>query len=296
MSTNKLPKVSIIFPIHNGGQEPIECLASIEKLTYPKSQIEVIVVDNNSTDGSPLKIKKRYPFTKMITLTQNIGFARAINLGATHHTGDYIFLGNDDLVFHPESLYHLVNYHEAHPGVGIVGGIIYFKSTPKRLCSAGYSFNPWTGNVSPQSVTNRVTQSDWVQGCALLIKSSLFRRLNGLDPEFELMYDDFDLATRVKKLGLQVVCIPQSIFWHGESVTAKKNKPNNYFHWYKSKFRYIFKYLPFVNIFCILSLQILLITPYRALILRDGRLLPFLKGLWWNVKHLPKTLHVRYAR
>src|SRR4030042_4827442 len=98
------PMISIIFPNYNGGQNPLECLSSIEKLNYPKSKLETIIVDNHSTDESITKIKKQYLWVKIIELKKNLGFAGGINKGIKKANGTYLFITNDDILFEKNSL------------------------------------------------------------------------------------------------------------------------------------------------------------------------------------------------
>lgn len=287
------PKVSIIFPNYNGGKEPLECLSSTDKLNYPKEKLEVIVVDNNSKDGSDIKIKSQFPQVILIKNKKNFGFAKAVNLGIKKSSGSYVFVGNDDLVFEKNSLKNLIDYSQNNPGVGILGGKIFYKSQPKKLCSSGHSMNKWTGNVYPITSSNRIKELDWIQGCALLVPRKVLDKIGLFDPGYYIFFEDFDLAIRARDAGFKVVCLPEVTFWHGESLTVDKNKTQKYFHWYQSKIRFVLKNLPLVNILSILFIQTLFIIPYWTLILHDGRLKPFLKGLFWNLRNLNKTLKAR---
>src|SRR4030043_943571 len=67
------PKITIIFPNYNGGNEPIECLKSIKKLSYPQKNLEVIIVDNDSKDGSKEEIEKKFPEVYLIKNSKNLG-------------------------------------------------------------------------------------------------------------------------------------------------------------------------------------------------------------------------------
>lgn len=295
MSPKSYPTVSIVFPNYNGGKEPLECLASIRKLNYPREKIEVTVVDNNSKDGSDLTIKQKFPEVILLKNKKNFGFAKAVNLGIEKSSGKYIFIGNDDLIFEKNSLKNLVEYSLKHQKVGILGGKIYFKAEPNKICSAGYMMDRWTGNVCLAPHPDKMKEPDWLQGCALLIPRKLFTKIGLLDSNYKLLFDDFDLAIRAKKAGFKVVYNPTAVFWHGESLTVDQNKPHKYYHWYKSKFRFLLKHMPIPNVLSILFFQMFIFTPYRALILKDGRFVPFLKGLSWNIKNLPKTLALRKA-
>src|SRR3989344_3969042 len=288
-----LPKVTIIFPNHNGGRQPIDCLKSIQKLNYPKDKLAVIIVDNNSQDGSDLKIRKKFKSVKLIKNHQNVGFAQAVNQGIKIAKGELIFITNDDIVFEKNSLRYAVEYLISHKDVGIVGGKIYYKDRPKKVCSSGFVMNKWTGDVHPSPNPNKLKEPDWVQGCAILIPKKLLSKIGNMDPDYFLSFDDYDLAQRVRNAAFKVVYYPKAVFWHGESLTVDKNKPFKYYHWYKSKIYFVIKHLPIVNIASIIALQLFIFTPTRAIILRDGRFIPFIKGLWWNIKNLSKNLDAR---
>lgn len=286
------PKVSIVFPNYNGGKEPIECLNSLKKLNYPHERIEIIVVDNNSIDGSDSDIRKHFPKVKLIKNNQNVGFARAINQGLKLSTGKYIFITNDDAAFEKKSLKIAIDYLQEHSEVGIIGGKIFYKNNPKKICSSGYVMNKWTGDVHIAPNPNKIKEPDWVQGCAIVTSKKILEKVGFLDPNYFLSFDDFDLCLRVKRLGKKVVYLPEVIVYHAESKTVDRDIPFKFFHWYRSKFRFLIKNMPLVNILSILLFQILIATPYR-LVKRDGRFIPFVKGLFWNIENLGETLKVR---
>jgi GT2 family glycosyltransferase len=294
------PKVSIIFPNYNGGKEPLECIESIKNLNYPKDKIEIIVIDNKSTDGSLQRIRNqesgiRNIGQKLIIIEneENVGFAKAINQGIKHSNGKYIFITNDDILFEKNSLKYMINYMEEQPKVGITGGKIFLKSNPKKIVSCGYMMNLWTGNVYPAPKPNTIKEPHWVQGCAMLIPKVALKKLGLLDAGFSHYFEDFDICLRAKRSGFSVHYLPNAIFWHGEATTGNKDKKNKYYHWYKNKIRFVIKNLPLINVLSILLFQVLIVTPYRSLFLQDGRFIPFLKGFFWNIIHLPQTLEAR---
>ena len=290
---HNLPKVSIIFPNHNGGREPLECLASIMRLAYPRKSIDVIVVDNNSTDGSDAKLTKKYPFIKLIKLKSNMGFAKAINVGITHSSSQYILIANDDILFEKHSVRNLIDYIGKHSDVGIIGGKIFSKTIPRALTSAGNKLNLWTGAVSIPTNTKLASETDWIQGCALLVRKKVLNQIGLLDEDFSHFFEDVDFCMRAKYAKWKVVYLPSARFWHGGSTTANKNVSRKYTSWYQNKIRFILKHLPIINIISILLFQTFLVIPYRTLILHDGRFVPFMKGFFWNCNNLLYTFKLR---
>lgn len=287
------PSVTIIFPIYNSDQHAITCLSSIARLNYPQKQLEVIIVDNHSTDETVKQIKKRFPRVKLITLTQNVGFAKAINLGAKKAKGKYLFITNDDVMFEKNSLALLVSYMQKNPDVGVTSGTIIATNTQPFRYSTGHRMNHWTGKIFPVYESETVSTPEWVQGCALLIRNALFAKLNGFDEDFQHFFEDFDLCERVRNQGFNASTIPQAMIYHGESITANRNRPDKYYKWYKAKFRFILKHFSPLQILSILCIQMFMIIPYRILILRDGRFVPFIKGLAWNIINFRKTWRLR---
>lgn len=290
---NKYPKVTITFPFQNSGSEALECINSINKLDYPKDKIEIIVVDNASTDGSGDQIKKKFPDVILYRQKTNLGFAKGVNLAIKRAKGEYIFIANDDLLFEKNSLKILVNYHLAQPDTGILGGKIFSKDKPKKVISSGYFMNKQTGHVYTNPEYDKQIEPDWVQGCALLIPKKVLDEIGLLDTGYSHFFEDHDLAVRTKMAGYKVAYLPKAKFWHRESTTANRDKSKKYYHWYRNKIRFILKNLSLLNIASILFLQLFFITPYRAIILGDGRFIPFVRGLFWNFKNSSATLSLR---
>src|SRR5213075_442139 len=94
--TDTTPHVSVVIPNFNGMEHLEQCLASLGELDYPADRLEVLVVDNASTDESARFVRKRFPKTRLLELTENRGFAAACNRGAHDGRGSVVaFLNND---------------------------------------------------------------------------------------------------------------------------------------------------------------------------------------------------------
>lgn len=290
-----LPTVSIISPNWNGGCEPLEFIASIKQLFYPPKKLEIIIVDNGSQDGSAEAIAQKYPQVHLIHLAKNIGFGPALNKGIKQARGDFIFIGNDDLILEKNSLMHLVSYVLNHPRVGIVGGKIFFKNDRQRISSSGHNYNFFFGIVSDCPDVDKEKEVPWVQGCACLFPRHLIKKIGNYDERFANIYfEDFDLCLRAKQAGFKIIYLPQAVFYHGQSTSMDKlPSPAKWFEWYKNKFRFILKHASWLQIFSSLCFQLLIFTPYKAFILKDKSLFPVFQALAWNFKHLKETLKSR---
>lgn len=290
---NYLPNVSIIFPNFNGGQEPIKCLESITTLNYPQNKLEIIVIDNNSTDGSDILIKKKFPKVKLYKQTNTFSFAQNINFGINKSSDQYIFITNNDVTFDKNSLRHLINYSLAHPQVGVLGGKIFSRKNSDQISSAGHQMNKFTGRVYPAAYPEITKQPDWIQGCTMLVKQKVIETIGLFDENFSFFFEDYDFCLRAKHAGFQVIYLPTAYFTHRGSFTTNRNLSQKYFHWYKSKIMLILKHFSLLHILSIMLLQLLVIAPYRALILHDGRFIPFLKALIWHLTNFPLVLNLR---
>ncbi len=116
-----MQKVSIVIPTWNRKNDLGKCLTSINKLNYPS--IEVIVVDNGSSDGTREMLQNEYPDIKVISNENNLGAPYARNQGILVSSGDYIwFLDNDTEIIFPNTLSHMLDILEAYPAGLAVGG------------------------------------------------------------------------------------------------------------------------------------------------------------------------------
>lgn len=265
-----MPKISIIFPNYNGKNDSLACLQSISLLSYPQQDIETIMVDNASTDGSIEAIEKHFPDVEIIPLKKNVGFAAAVNEGIRVSTGNYIFIINNDIIFDKEFLTVLVDYMEKNPEVGIAGGKIYYQVPKNKILFCGTKFNPWLGSIHRLPNPNRTKESEWIQGCAMLIKRLVIEKVGLFDEEFFFSFEDQDFCRRAKRAGFKISYYPTAIAWHKEGATIDREgfiKKN--IELYKSKFRYIFKHSSPPQIISSLLVQFFVVPLYRKLILKD---------------------------
>src|SRR5262249_45642545 len=112
--------VSVVIVSFNTREYLAACIASIMK-TAGSLDVEIVVVDNNSTDGSREMVRSRFPAVRLICNTQNVGFAKANNQGVAATTGRYVLLLNSDARLLTNALRSMVEVLEGMPGVGLVG-------------------------------------------------------------------------------------------------------------------------------------------------------------------------------
>ncbi|HZY10836.1 MAG TPA: glycosyltransferase family 2 protein [Bacteroidota bacterium] len=224
-------KLSIVIVGYNSAQFLQNCLKSIFSQT-PPFQLEVIVVDNASTDNSVSLIRQHYPQTKIISNEENKGFACGNNQGICQSLGQYILLLNPDTVVLDPALERLVDYIEATPDVGAVGPKIF--NLDGSLQRTGVSFpSVWNLIVEvffldvifPKSRLfgrhrrlyedpNQINEVDYVQGSCLLIRKNILDDIGSLDESFFIFFEETDLCFRLKKAGWNVLYFPDASIIH----------------------------------------------------------------------------------
>lgn len=294
---NNNPSLSIIFPNWNGNkQDLLLLLNSIKQSNYIKNKLEVVMVDNGSTDDSVEFVSQRFPWVKIIKLPKNFGFAKAVNIGIKQSTNEFLFITNNDVRLDKNCLDYLVQFLDNNPWVGVVGGKIYNQKYKKRILSAALSYNFFTGRFTMSKRLNKLQEVDWVAGCGMLCSKALWKKLRGFDEDFFFTGEELDFCLRAQYLGLKNIYYPKAYLWHKGGSTSGRVElfRFKYYEEYKSKLRLIFKHGNFLQMLSAFSLQFFLFTPYRVLILKEGNLMLFIKALIWNLKNLP--INISYQR
>ncbi len=218
------PRVSVIVLNYNGSSSIERCVGSIFAQSYAPS--EIILVDNNSSDGSADSAQRSFPDLKVIHNSENLGFAEGNNVGIRKSQGDLVLLANNDVVLDREAISQLVR--QASSEVGIVGGAIHYANNNK-LWSYGALFDPFTGmhwqalqGMNAETRLPTHSQVDYVPGALMLARRSLLDRVGLLDDYFFLYGDDLDLALKARRLGYSVRVTPNALAYHQVSQSVRK--------------------------------------------------------------------------
>jgi len=227
-------KVSIIIPVFNQKKHTEKCLESIF-LCGSKYTFEVIVVDNASTDGTRGYLDGLGGKIIAIHNDKNLGFAKACNQGARIVRGEYLLFLNNDTVVTNNWLDILVKELDNNKDVAIVGPkLLYLDNTIQQ---AGIVFKK---NKQPyhiyhrekveQSHVNKKRRFQCLTAACFLIRSNIFKAVNGFDEAYLNSYEDVDLCLKVGELGYGILYCPESIVYHcggvsmGRHSRDKKNK------------------------------------------------------------------------
>ena len=228
------PKISIII-LHLCEMDGLlECLSFLGGVSY--GNFDVFVVQNGP-EGYELK-KRLPPFpgrlAEIIYTGKNLGFAAGNNIGikrALQKGADYVLLLNDDTVVSPDFLDILVAEAEKDPLIGMLGPEVLCFRDRERVSFAGAKLDPVAGTFSfPRSGEFSTAsggtppfESDYITGCALLVKKSLLDRIGLLDERFFLYWEDSDWGLRAKKAGFRCLVVPAARIWHKVSASSGGN-------------------------------------------------------------------------
>lgn len=290
--------VSVLIPTRNRYQDLKACLASLKEQTYPQEKISIVVIDNNSIDQTKKMVS--HLGLKIIHLKTNLGFAKALNLGAKKIKTKYLLVTNDDVVFAKNYLVKLVTLMEQKPKVAITHGKMYFKNS-YQPATPGYRLIPFLG-YHPRKYTNlnQAQECEIATGGNMLIRKIVFDQTKGFDPGYFWCGEDYDFCLQVRRLGWKIYYEPQAVCWHGflQSRQEKTFTSQALFAHYQAKFRYLIKNAKAWQILVFLPCQFIG-WPIIAF-LRGGTSLalypPMFKALFWNLKHLKSTLIVRHRK
>lgn len=233
------PAVSVIIVNWNTRDMVLRLLASLSTPTVEHDsvhELELVVVDNNSSDGSVESIESEFPETKLIAQSENLGFAGGVNAGLKVATKPLVLLLNSDTKTSRASIEETAIYMSEFPEVGILGPQIL---SPKRqpqssawrdpslawvtLSAVGLSklkfFNFERYHEKPFEEARAV---GCVSGCAMMIRRELLDELGGLDEDYFMYFEEVDFCLRARQLGRSIHHAPVGEFVHEEGGSAKR--------------------------------------------------------------------------
>lgn len=232
----RYPKVAIVILNWNGQSHLANFLPSVFNSPYPN--LEIIVGDNDSTDESIKFLTENFPLVKVIRNEKNFGFAEGYNKVLSQVEADYYILLNSDVEVTPGWISPIINMMEADPMIAIAQPKIrsYFRRTHFEYAGAAGCFMdnlayPFCRGRIFDAVEEDNGQYDanmeifWAAGCALFIKASIWKRINGLDLKFFAHMEEIDLCWRVKNLGYKVMYCGESTVFHVGGGTLNAESP-----------------------------------------------------------------------
>ncbi|SHM93032.1 hypothetical protein SAMN05444266_11428 [Chitinophaga jiangningensis] len=228
LKDNHIPLVSIITVNYNTPVVTQALLASIHRNDY--TNVEVIVVDNASTDDPTALLEEVYPAVRVIRSERNRGFAGGNNLGIAAAKGEYLFLVNNDTEFTPGLIQGLLAVFEHHKDAGIVSPKFHFYYQPGVIEYAGYQkVDVLTGRnsmigrgVRDDGQFTAIADTAYAHGGAMMMKKNIMARVGPMPDIYFLYYEELDWCEQFRRMGYRMYFQPASLIYHKESMTTGK--------------------------------------------------------------------------
>jgi GT2 family glycosyltransferase len=225
------PRCTVIVLNFNGEHLLPACLDSLAQQT--NADIETVVVDNASTDGSAALVAQKYPWVRFLALDKNCGFSKANNIAlrdAIDRGSDYALLLNNDTYAASDFISEMLAVIQGDPRIGAVCPKIYFAHQPDMLWYAGGDFSLWTGmprhrgwkEIDRGQYDNdlEITQGT---GCAMLVRCGALADVGLLDEQFWTYAEDLDWSVRFLERGYRLGFAPKARLWHLDGATNVKS-------------------------------------------------------------------------
>jgi GT2 family glycosyltransferase len=242
------PLISAVVVSWNTREELRECLRSLQ--TQP--DVETIVVDNHSSDGTAAMVRGEFPHAVLLHNERNLGYAKAVNRGVRAARGTYLLILNADVVV--IDLAPLARTLQAHPEVGVVGPRLLNTDGSHQPSTRTFP-TPWEllcrftllGRVTPRPNLHHDVgpeeerDVDQVSGAALFMRKDFFERLGGMDEDFYCFYEDVDFCRRVWKAGRRVRFLGTARMIHHGGRSRRQAEPTLTLAYVRSLLTYVDK-------------------------------------------------------
>ena len=215
-------ELSIVILSYNAKDLTVACLESVisqYKKELIDKEIEIIIVDNNSSDESApevLKIKNKISNLALIQNKENMGFARGCNIGANVAKGRYILFLNSDTQVLDRGFLSMTDFLDKNPQIALLGGKLE-NNDGSIQPSAGKFYNLVNLIIMLlglerlgflRSSPDKIQKVDWVSGACMMVRRNIFEKLNGFDDKLFMYMEDMEICFRAQELGYSTYFYP----------------------------------------------------------------------------------------
>ena len=245
--------VSIVIVNWNTRALLIQCLTSVSQIPHTW-EIEVIVVDNASQDGSGCALKKAFPSVYLMENDRNLGFAKAANQGFKKASGRYVLLLNPDAQVKPEAVERLMSFMDTHLDSGIAGAQLLNSDGSKQNSIANFPslatellnkrllrwFFPKQFPGKEIGYTEPI-EVDSVIGACMMVRREAMDQVGFLDEDYFLFLEETDWCYRMRRAGWKVFHVPQAEVLHFQGKSAEQDKRRAKIEYFRSRYQFFEK-------------------------------------------------------
>lgn len=303
-----LPYISVIVLNYNGLRYLEDCFSSLEGINYPRDRLEIIMVDNGSTDNSVLSVSQKFPHINIVKLDKNYGFSKGNNIGVEYAKYSNIAFLNNDTVVHKDWLVELAAAIQKERLI-VNSKIVYFHN--RKILNQGIGcLNRWgigfcKGSGEDESLYSNAAYIFHPTGGSMLLKKSDFVKIGKFDEDFFAYHEDIDFGWRAWLYGYEILYEPASIVYHkaggtGGAFSSYKTyliTRNTLSYILKNcELKYLFSML-LLNISFLFLLSIFFLLPLKPIPLGYGdsvkRALAIYKGIYNFLTIIPMNIRKR---
>jgi len=312
----KKPKISVVIANWNRKNDTLETLHSLRESSLDRILLEVVVVDNGSTDGSSDAVEKfsqtatKDGFSIVQVLNkENLGFCKGNNVGikrALDGGADYLVLLNNDTVVEKNIFNNFMEVYLRNRNLGAISPKIYFapgfefhkerykkSDLGKVIWAAGgdidwnnvYATNHGVDEVDTGQF-DKAREIDFGTGACIFIPRNVIEKVGMLDENLFAYFEDADLCIRIKKAGWKIIYSPKPFLWHKVSQTSGIGSDLNDYFITRNRVLFGLKYAPWRAKFALIRESIRLLSSgrkWQKIGIRDFYLMRFGKGSWPTV-------------
>jgi GT2 family glycosyltransferase len=234
---SKLDKLSVIIATYKHKEILSRCLLSLKNITA-KVPLEIIIVDNNSEDGTVQFVRENYPNIKLIANEENLGYPRAVNIGLRSATSKFYLIINPDIIVLPGTIEIMLDNMNKNPRIGIAGCKLFnedgsLQFSVRRFLDLRtylYRFTPLRGLMAGSALERRYLMQDWdhndkrlvdwVLGGCMMVRASAAEEVGLMDDKIFMYFDDVDWCYRMWDKGWQVAYVGDAGMIHKHMRTS----------------------------------------------------------------------------
>jgi len=293
-----LPLVSVVVLNWNRKALTVRCLASLKRQTF--GNVQILLVDNGSVDGSVDFIASRFPDVEVVALPQNVGFAAGNNAGIQKARGTYVALLNNDAEAHVQWLDSLVVALESHPEVGFCASKMVLYDHRELLDTAGDHYTiagtgGKTGHLGAADKRAYNTPRKVFGACAgaAIYRRALLDDVGLFDEDFFIAQEDVDLSFRAQLKGYGCLYVPTAMVYHHLNATLQTYS-RDYVYYGHRNLEYVYlKNMPLALLLLSLPLHAVDVGLSCLFFVFKGKGGAFLKAKWDVLLALPHLLQKR---
>jgi N-acetylglucosaminyl-diphospho-decaprenol L-rhamnosyltransferase len=246
---------SVLIVSYNTRVRTLACIHSVSTQSAGVD-VEIIVIDNASRDGSADAIATSHPGVTLIRSSENLGFARAVNLGLQRATGRTIFLLNPDAIIESGTLRKLIDVLESEPRLGAVGPMVVSESgDPDPHCASAeitlarrlaWHFRlPKMGarlHLGATCGQHGARETEGLSGAALALRRTTLDEIGPMDERFFLYFEDADWVLRIRRAGYRIACVTEARVVHAQGSASKADPVSRSRHALSSELAFFLKH------------------------------------------------------